>query len=313
VGFSVVPAIDKVLPGTGPRMALSTATPAMPIEEGGYDVLCKHAAEFWPKSFSDGLRKAHADGLADVLSGVANFLGAIASLAPSLFCGGPDQLQATADKAASGAAKQVCDNKKDEADKNKKKFDYNKCIKDQTKVIKVNSTMPKVNPAAVWSSAHNGNIFFQVWSITNGEPPEIPTLKFGQVEDKESYHWAVAQAEFFSDCEDGEATWAVCEPLAMWRLKWKARVRRVIDPVTAFEMEVKGLIADAPAMLLDTAIQKVIGAATKNASGISGELWASALQTGGGMLTQILSGKLPDTSALADRLPFPEHERLIIH
>jgi hypothetical protein len=57
----------------------------------------------------------------------------------------------------------------------------------------------------------------------------------------------------------------------------------------------------------------VIGAATKGASGVSGALWTSALSTGGSMLTQILSAKLPDTSAVADRLPFPETRPLMIH
>jgi hypothetical protein len=285
----------------------------MPVEEGTYEELCKQAAEFFPKSLGDALRKAHADALADVLAGVAQFLGAIASLAPEIFCGGPNAVQATADKAIAAAAQDACKQKEDEAKANKQKFDKNQCIKDQTKKVSVAFSMPKVTPAAVWSSAHNGNLFFQVWSFSNGDPPEIPTVSFGTIDDKQSFHWSVAQAEFFSDCEDGEATWDVCEPLAMWRLKWKARMRRVVDPAFAFQQEVKAFVADAPAMLLDQGVQQVIGAASKGASGVSGALWTSALSTGGSMLTEILSAKLPDTSAIADRLPFPETRPLMIH
>jgi hypothetical protein len=303
VSFAVVPA--AVIPPT--RMGTSSALPAMPIEEGSFDVLCKKAAEFWFGSGStDNLNKTGGGEAASAISGFGQVMGAIAGAAPELFCndGAP---QSYAKNATKDLAKQKCDAEKKAADDAKKKYtqaDYLKCMSNPPKVD-TPGALDKQNPAAVWSNATNGNPFLQVWGIANGDPPEVSTVKFGEVKDKQAYHWSLAQAEFFSDCAEGNAPWSACEPLAMWHLWWKARLRRVIDPVQALSDSAKGAVVGAPAALLDMAVGKVVGAASK------GPVSAAFASAGGGLLTQMVSGYLPDTTALADRIPTPPRSEIV--
>ncbi len=88
-------------------------------------------------------------------------------------------------------------------------------------------------PAAVWGEAKNGNVMFQVWSFAQGDP----TLSFnddagvaiansgdaGDREENASFHIALAEAEYFNDA--GES---------MWNIGWRARLRRVHDPIELF-------------------------------------------------------------------------------
>src|SRR5260370_36744482 len=101
--------------------------------------------------------------------------------------------------------------------------------------------------------ANNGNPFLQVWGIANGKPPEISTVKFGKIDDKQSYHWSLAQAEFFSDCADGNAAWSESDYLAMWHLWGKGRLRRVNEPVEAITNLANTAISARPAAPRDLA------------------------------------------------------------
>jgi len=172
VSFAVVPA--AVIPPT--RMGTSSALPAMPVEEGSFDVLCKKAAEFWfggAGHASDTLNQTGGGDAASAISGFGQVLGAIAGAAPELFCndGAPQNFAKNATK---DLAKQKCDAEKKDAEDNKRKYtdaDYKKCMATPPKEPDSPAALDKQNPAAVWSIANNGNSFLQVWGIANGKPP----------------------------------------------------------------------------------------------------------------------------------------------
>jgi len=165
------------------------------------------------------------------------------------------------------------------------KFDEKECedvAKEEADKKKKKNMPPEVsaNPAAVWSLAKNGYVFFQVWSFANGEP----SASFGDDRgvalanqgdagahpDPLSYQLALAEAEYYNDNGD------------LWSIAWRARLRRVHDPLAISSPAewVSGWTAD-----------RVKGAISKVYSGKAGK----ALDTLDKALTWIdPSGKLLD-------------------
>jgi hypothetical protein len=116
------------------------------------------------------------------------------------------------------------------------RFDEKECEEieheEADKKKKTKST-PEVsgNPAAVWSVAKNGYAFLQVWSFANGDPnvsfgddPGVAVANHGDAGSRPnplSYQFALAQAEYYNDAGED-----------LWSLGWRARLRRVRDPLT---------------------------------------------------------------------------------
>jgi hypothetical protein len=116
------------------------------------------------------------------------------------------------------------------------KFDEGECeevAEEEAEKKKKDRKGPEVsaNPAAVWAVAKNGYEFFQVWSFANGDP----SVSFGDDRgvaianngdagshpEPMSYQFALAEAEYYNDAGEN-----------LWNLGWRARLRRVRDPLT---------------------------------------------------------------------------------
>ncbi len=236
LGASLVP-----LPGS-PRLY------GLPVQEDDYKSVCKEAGGvvvdlvFFPFGGQKWL---------GWLKGVAK---GIVGTFPQYFCGDTgsvagikDAFAQAKDDIAAG-----CQQVKDEITdpEEQKKFDVDKCKKDKTKKMEDDfkkqgklpgasgmGTMAKT-PKKVFDWAENGNGFFQVWSIVNGNNQWITRSDKGV----SLAAWGTrtvaptdgdvqfAQAEFYYDTPE---TWAKIDSSTMWNMKWKARLRR-FHPVDAF-------------------------------------------------------------------------------
>lgn len=97
----------------------------------------------------------------------------------------------------------------------------------------VKNSMDWVTIAEPWSLYQNGNLFGQVWSFANSPQgraqPNANGIAFadgghGGTTGAPGTATVRAQAEFYFDCTKA---WGGCKGNAMWRLFWRARLRRV--------------------------------------------------------------------------------------
>ncbi len=97
----------------------------------------------------------------------------------------------------------------------------------------VKNSMNWVTVAEPWSLYQNGNLFGQVWSFVDSQQSRaerdargIAIADSGQGGETRAPGAATvrAQAEFYFDCK---SAWGGCKSNAMWRLFWRARLRRV--------------------------------------------------------------------------------------
>jgi hypothetical protein len=240
VSLAIIPALEQYAPRKAAvmkRMAVDELAPAMPVEEGFDFDLCTRAAMFWPTQISEALRRAGAEDIAKVVDTINDAVGTFAGFTSDLLCGG---VQEAAQSAITDAATRSCDLKQEQfdADPNNQDqvFDHDKCMADSEKDVNQND-LPSTLPAAVWRFAHNGDVFFQVWAFAKGTPPDITAPGLGSREDREDFHWSVAEAEYYADCFGEEMKeWEACGPEAMWALMWTARLRRVRDPVSQLDL-----------------------------------------------------------------------------
>ena len=146
------------------------------------------------------------------------------------------------------------------------KFDEKECedvAKEEADKKRKKNKGPDVsaNPAAVWSLAKNGYVFFQVWSFANGDP----SMSFGDDRgvaianhgdagghpDPLSYQFALAEAEYYND-----------HGADLWSLGWRSRLRRVHDPLS---------MSSPAEWVSDWTADRVKGAISKVYSGKAGK------------------------------------------
>jgi hypothetical protein len=193
---------------------------------------------------------------------IKGLAGKITGSLPTVFCG-DGGLPEGADDAIKGAAEDACneagkappDPKKPDEKKDKefgkywsddgkggKKFDKTKCKDDQVKKANVKKFSNKgAKPARAWDYSANGNFYLQSWGISIYEPPNLKrddkALDIADFEQTGNVVAAktgdtygsvgTAEAEIYWDCE---GDWTACKGLAMWQMRWKARLRRYHDP-----------------------------------------------------------------------------------
>ena len=197
--------------------------------------------------------KLHLEPLEKLGSGsasepFANVMQEITKSAPDLFCGDFGTL---------------IDSEMDE-------HQNNRCGKDKACNDKANkgkkkpntSQVGKVDPAdaswtKVWDVAGNGNLFMQSWSYVKTERTAVAgldrgvnivdfvpggTTTAGVPIDKDGSTFA--EAEMYFDCK---ANWsdASCMDTAPWRMAWRARLRRVHDPVDFIASDFQATLTDA--------------------------------------------------------------------
>jgi hypothetical protein len=95
--------------------------------------------------------------------------------------------------------------------------------------------------ARVWRYTANGDAFMLSWGFSHNNPRHLAGNDRGLtfVEGGNGAHLldaqvaalGTAQAEMYHDCE---GAWDVCGDDAMWRMRWKARLRRLHDPRVVF-------------------------------------------------------------------------------
>ncbi len=246
-GFSVSPSMVPLLPD-GKKLGL-------PVQEQDYDKFCGRSAElgvglafFWMPDFAESALKWAAGGMAKTFSGY--------------FCGdagGKTKLTSTLKNDLASSVKTICKNKQKKWDKdhesqqNPPDFDFDKCKKDTKKDLdhKVSQSLGGASqgginggsgklfdpnnrtPKEIWGGAEIGSVWFQTWGVAfgNEEWPRkmdrgvaiaassgmpMPNRSFGD--------FRFAQAEFYLD-RAGE--WKDNKDDAMWKLAWRARLRRV--------------------------------------------------------------------------------------
>jgi hypothetical protein len=246
---SIVPSIESFIGhGFPPRMNMSTVLPAMPVQEDGYWKLCTKAGAFVPIQIGDFLKRLNLGAAGDAIDHIGSFFGQITGSMPGYFCGSlvtPDGVE----QAVTGASKKECDSEKDTYDHSNdggapdKPFDYKKCMDKNKKKIAAKKDQISTKPAKVWDVARNGGLFFQTWSFTQGsanwsynDDPGVELANGGGggtgLGDQFDYHWSTAEGEYYYD---GSDAWDVCSGDAMWNIKWRARLRRVTDPVRMFD------------------------------------------------------------------------------
>lgn len=194
---------------------------------------------------------------------IKGLAGAIAGSLPTVFCGNgglpeaaTDAIKGAADDACNEAGKKEPDPKNPDDKKNLdefgkfwsddgnggRKFDGDKCKKEQTKKANVAKYENKgAKPVRAWDYAANGNFYLQSWGISTYDPPNIKrndkaldiadfeqtgNLVESKVDDTFGSTGS-AEAEIYWD---GAGNWNALKAQAMWKMKWKARLRRYHDP-----------------------------------------------------------------------------------
>ena len=122
------------------------------------------------------------------------------------------------------------------------------------------STDISVPPAMVWSAAANGNVFMHTWSRVNGTPrlwnrdaQFISIAAKGQSPAVAPSSVAVAEAEYYVDCED---EWSACQDDALWAPNWTARMRRFRWPQEELAKMGKETVLNAGSVLQDVAFEQ---------------------------------------------------------
>lgn len=197
---------------------------------------------------------------------IKGLAGAITGSLPTVFCGNAglpeaatDAIKGAADDACNEAAKKEPDpNDPDDPDAKKKKeefgkfwsddgnggrkFDKEKCKTEQTKKANVAKFSNKgAKPVRAWDYAANGNFYMQSWGVSTFDPPNIKrddrALDIADFEqtgnvvasktDDTFGSTGSAEAEIYFD---SAGDWLALKGNAMWKMKWRARLRRYHDP-----------------------------------------------------------------------------------
>jgi hypothetical protein len=95
--------------------------------------------------------------------------------------------------------------------------------------------------ARVWRYTKNGDAFMLSWGFSHDSPRHLGGNDRGlafadrgntaNLLDARAATLGTAQAEMYHDCAEN---WDVCGDEAMWRMRWKARLRRLHDPRAVF-------------------------------------------------------------------------------
>ena len=122
------------------------------------------------------------------------------------------------------------------------------------------STDISVPPAMVWSAAANGNVFMHTWSRVSGTPrlfrsdtALVSMAGNGTTPRVTPSTVAVAEAEYYVDCED---VWSACQDDAMWAPNWTARMRRFRWPHEELAKMGKETVLNAGSVLQDVAFEQ---------------------------------------------------------
>ncbi len=255
VSASIVPSVETKAwrPEVPYRMNLSAAAPAMPVQSDSFEVLCGKAGAFVPKQFAGLMDRFHVPNWKKGFDLLGSVLGKITQTFTPFFCGMGKAPSAIGDP-VDELAKKTCDQEKaqyeaqirlpDAGTGRHRAFEYDKCVdRNKDAINKKQRAVDKAGldnrPAKVWDFAANGTLALQVWSIVHGSPrwsygddEEVALAAPGaapQREDAMDTHWAVAQAEYYFETKD---PWIKASAAAMWTIGWKARLRRVHDPVS---------------------------------------------------------------------------------
>jgi hypothetical protein len=122
------------------------------------------------------------------------------------------------------------------------------------------STDISVPPAMVWTAAGNGNAFLHTWSRVSGQPrlfnrdsQFIAVAANGRTPTVTPSSVAVAEAEYYVDCED---KWSACQDDAMWAPNWTARMRRFRWPQEELAKMGKETVLNGGNVLQDVAFDQ---------------------------------------------------------
>jgi hypothetical protein len=158
--------------------------------------------------------------------------------------------------------------------------------------------------ARVWRYAVNGDFFMQTWGVAENPPPHLTGndrgIAFVNAGSRrnvlelpfEDYEQGRAQAEMYRDCAGG--AWAACDADAMWMMRWKARLRRLHNPV---EMAQRSLAQIAMAELIN-AMHRVLVRVSANLEGRAGAWLGQREQGFWARAANFLRGNLWDTAYL---------------
>jgi hypothetical protein len=242
-----------------PSMVPTTKRLGLPVQEMDYPKFCKKAAELAVGDAAFGWMGA-------VGSALGTLAGAIAGSFPGFFCGeagskGPD-IQETIKNDVNKMIKDTCDKQKEDCIQNKEnskseyctdmgslgvEFNTANCMNETKKKVEENKkdsgfsdqggdikNTDKKTPKELWAGAKHGGFWFQVFGLSFGDeawPRRLdkgvaiatstgqlpkPKTEFG--------NFRVAQSEFYFD-HSGE--WDKVKDDAMWKMHWRARLRRV--------------------------------------------------------------------------------------
>lgn len=266
-GFAVSPSMVPFVPD-GKKLGL-------PVQEMDYNKFCGKAAElgvemafFWLPGIIKGPLQKFASFIAKTFSGY--------------FCGdkgGNTNLKDTLANDLKGVVNSTCGQAKDDCFKEKKESSYCKdvggglwefntqnCKDDYTKKFNeangtgqaAQSIDPKgKTPKEIWSSAEHGGLWFQVFGVTFGDEKwprrndkgvAIAASSGMPMPKTEWGNFRVAQAEFYWD-QKGQ--WKDMKDECMWKMAWRARLRR---------FQISGLnLADAGLGKIFDLIKKPLG------------------------------------------------------
>lgn len=176
--------------------------------------------------------------------------GSITGHASDFFCG---DFMGIVHEVADDAIDNKCGKDNDCRDKANKGKDKNP-LPDPGKSSSIDSS--QVRWTRVWDLAANGNLFMQSWSYVKIERKQIEPLDRilrvadlsgrstssgdGVTKDASTY----AQAEMYFDCESQWSD-ASCSELAPWAMRWRARLRRVHDPVDMIASDLESTMVSA--------------------------------------------------------------------
>ncbi len=176
--------------------------------------------------------------------------GSITGQADEFFCG---DFMGLINDVADDAIDNKCGKDKDCRDKANDGKNKNK-LPDPGKSSSIDSS--QVRWTRVWDLAANGNVFMQSWSYVKTERKQLQPLdkvlrvadifkaSKSQGDGIEKEASTYAEAEMYFDCS---STWsdASCQQLSPWAMRWRARLRRVHDPVDLIASDVQSTMVGA--------------------------------------------------------------------
>jgi hypothetical protein len=176
--------------------------------------------------------------------------GSITGHADAFFCG---DFMGLVHEVADDAIDNKCGKDKDCRDKANKGKDKSP-LPDAGKSSSIDSS--QVRWTRVWDLAANGNLFMQSWSYVKSERKQLESLDkvlritdlFQQSTSKgdgiEKGASTYAEAEMYFECASQWSD-ASCRELAPWAMRWRARLRRVHDPVDMIASDLESTMVSA--------------------------------------------------------------------